>query len=1395
LDEKLAGLSPAKRALLERRLKARADERAQDPRNQPIPKRAAGAATPLSFNQGILWIMDQLQPGETAYNVPRASRVKGDLRLDVLQKTVDALVVRHEVIRTTYREVAGTPSQVVNPPSSVPVRFTDLTALAPDVREVEGDHLLVAASRYAFDLANDLMLRVDVIKMGPQDHILLLLTHHICSDGWSKAVLFREFSDLYDAFARGEPNPLPPLAIQYADFANWQRTGAAGDLLNKQVAYWKNRLAGAPSLLELPLDHPRPPVRTFAGSHQTLQLPRPLADALRALAQREGATPFMVGMAVFQVLMHRYTQQDDISVGTPIAGRYRKELQGMLGFFTNTLVIRTDFSGNPTFRQLLGRVREAALGAYDHQELPFEKLVLELNPERSLSHTPLFQVMFVLQNLPPAERTPAGLTMTQVKSERGNSKFDLMLSMIEHADGMTGSIEYATDLFDPATITRMCGHFRTLVEAIVANPDREVALLPMLSPAERDQLLHAFNETKTDFPTDRCLPQLIEEQAARSPEAIAVVGADGTDLTYRALNARANQLAHHLRALGVGPEVKVGIAIRRSLDMVVGLLGILKAGGACVPLDPTYPEDRLRLMIEEAALPFLLTQAAFADVLPKSAAKLIQIDADGPSISARSPENPSPAARPADLGYLLFTSGSTGRPKGVLLSHKGLANFCCAAIVRYGVTAADRVLQFATVNFDAHIEEIYPSLMAGATLHLRDDEMISSTGHFSRWTKQRRITLLDLPTAYWHEWVRELSTTGETLDPGLRGIIVGGEQAQTAAYAAWMKVPGARNVRWFNTAAPTECTVVTAVYEGDRNQAEVPVELPIGRPIGNTTCYVLDERHNPVPIGVCGEWVIGGAGVARGYLDRPELTAEKFIADPWSDTPGARMYRTGDRARYLPDGNIVLMGRVDQQVKLRGFRIELGEIETVLGGHPAVGQNAVIAREDTPGNKRLVAYVVARQGQSVSVPDLKAFIRAKLPEYMVPAAIVLIDSLPLNANGKLDRKALPAPDRSGFDASDQFVAPRTPVEEKIAAIWIKVLAVPRVGVHDNFFDLGGHSLLAAQMMSLLEGAFGRKIPLAALFENQTVEGLSRFYGDDSVVPEKWPTVIPIQAKGTRTPLFCVSRFNVSALGYIALTRNLSPDQPVFGLQSQYRVEDIVPYQRSELMTAAKQYLAAMREVQPHGPYNLIGMCEGALISFEMARLLLEAGEKVGLLGMVDAFPIENTRRYYLTKIESYRRLMAKRLKRIRNTPANERAPELRNLVTQFTQYQSKVVRRTLEKVGIKLPFLNHAPSAASTQKTDELVSFAEAYKNYYWPGPDFVPPTVDTEISLFRIRDQPLWRISDPACGWGTRTTVGVDIHTLNCDHFSVLREPYVGELAKMVAACLAKGTANGKPS
>ncbi len=1086
--DKVAGLSPAKRALLERMLK----ERAKDDHlgNRPIPKRAAGAATPLSFNQEILWILDRLLPGGTAYNVPRIIRLVGDLRVDALERALDTIVARHEVIRTTYRDIDGTPVQIINPPAPVAIRLADLSGLAADVREAEAQRLLVEATRHSFDLAHELMLRAEVIRMGAADHFLLLLTHHIASDGWSRGVLFHELCLLYDAFCRGDPNPLPDLPLQYADFANWQRSLSAGDVLNKQVAYWKGRLAGAPALIELPLDHPRPLVQSFAGQHQSVLIPRHLADALIALGQREGATLFMVCLAAFQTLLHRYTAQDDIAVGSPIAGRYRKEIEGLIGFFTNTLVMRTNFSGQPTFREILARVRETALGAYDHQDLPFEKLVMELKPERTLAHAPLFQVMFVLQNQPRAERQPEGLVMTPVKVDRGNSKFDLMLSLTEHPEGLAGSVEYASDLFEPATMARLCGHFLTLVESIVANPDAKVASLAILTEGERHQLVSAFNQTKVDHPTDRCLHHLIEEQVERSPEAIAVIAPDGGQLTYRALNARANQLAHHLRGIGVGPEVKVGIAVRRSLDMVVGLLGILKAGGACVPLDPAYPEDRLRLMIEEADLPVLVTQETLVNALPASRAVKVRLDADWPAIGTGSEENPAPSARPLDLGYVLFTSGSTGKPKGVLLHHRGLVNFCCGAVAAYGYTAADRVLQFATISFDAHVEEIYPSLMVGATLLLRDDEMISSVAHFSRWAKEHDVTVLDLPTAYWHEWVRDLAATGQSPSARLRAVIVGGEQAQTAAYAAWCKVPGARNVRWFNTAAPTECTVVTTVYERDRSRDEIPAELPIGRPIGNTTCYVLDAFQNPVPIGVAGEWVIGGAGVARGYLGhagRAETSSEKFIPDPWSDTPGARLYRTGDRARYLADGNIVLMGRADQQVKIRGFRIEPGEIETVLGSHPGVGQSTVIAREDTPGGKRLVAYVVRQQGHEVGVAELKGFLKDRLPEYMVPAAVVFLDALPLTANGKVDRKALPTPDRSGFEAENRFVAPRTPVEEMVAAMWVDLLGVPRVGVHDNFFDLGGHSLLATRLISRLRDVFTIEIPLRLLFESPTVE--------------------------------------------------------------------------------------------------------------------------------------------------------------------------------------------------------------------------------------------------------------------------------------------------------------------
>lgn len=1088
MNDKLAGLSPAKRALLERMMKKRADP--ADAGQQPIPRRPPEPMAPLSFGQEILWVLDRLVPGNTAYNVPRATRLIGELNVPALQKALNTIVARHEVLRTIYKDVAGTPFQIVQPDAEVRLQITDLQALSDAARDAEAQRILLEGARYSFDLSRDLMLRACLLKLSEQEHLFLLLTHHIASDGWSKGLLFRELIALYDAFAQGKASPLPDLPLQYGDFAVWQRRIFQGKVLDQQIAYWRDKLTGAPALIDLPLDHPRPPALSYRGLRQAFLIQRPVMEALRALAQKEGATLFMVLLAAFQTLLFRYTHQEDVVVGTPIAGRNRKDIEDIIGFFTNTLVMRTDFSNHPSFRQVIGRVREVALGAYDHQDLPFEKLVLELKPERALSHAPLFQVMFVLQNQPAEERQLEGLSMSPLKIERGNAKFDLLLSLTERPEGLSGSLEYATDLFDAATITRLRGNFQTLLEAIIKNPDEKVTSLALLTEGERHQLLIAWNQTQSTYPSDRCLHQLFEEQAARTPSAVAVIDADGQRLTYGALNARANQLARFLKARGVGPEIKVGICASRSLEMVVALLGVLKAGGACLPLEPAYPRDRLALMIEDGAVRVLLTQARIEAALPPNQAEIVVLDAGWDAIAKESEENLARAGKPDDIAYVLFTSGSTGKPKGVLLHHRGLVNFISAASVRYGLGAEDRVLQFASMSFDAHIEEIFTSLMVGATLLLRNDEMIASTVYFSRWIKEHEVSVLDLPTAYWHEWVRELEASGEALPRGLRAVIVGGEQAQPAAYAAWLKAPGARHVRWFNTVAPTECTVVTAVYEPDPEQGELPAEIPIGRPLPNTTCYVLDAELSPVPIGVAGEWVIGGVGVSRGYLNQPSLTAAAFLRSPFSDTPGARLYRTGDRARYLQDGNIVLMGRLDHQVKLRGFRVELGEIEAVLDQHPAVAQSVVLAREDSPGQKRLVAYVVQKEGQSASASGLKGFLKEKLPEYMVPAAFLLLAALPMTANGKIDRKALPAPDRAGFDAGGELVPPRTPVEELLAQMWVEVLGVPRVGVFDNFFDLGGHSLLATRVISRIRDAFEIELPLRRIFEAPTIEGLA-----------------------------------------------------------------------------------------------------------------------------------------------------------------------------------------------------------------------------------------------------------------------------------------------------------------
>jgi len=905
----------------------------------PIPR---SESIPLSFAQARLWFLDQFQPNSSFYNIPLALRLSGHINIAALQSSIKEIIQRHEALRTNFAIVEGQPVQVIASTLTFQLQVVNLSHLSESQREIEAKRLATVEANRPFNLEQEPLLRGVVLQLGETEYLLLLTMHHIISDGWSLGVLVRELTELYKAFCTGKPPVLPELPVQYADFAVWQRQWLTGEILETQLHYWKEQLKNAPNLLELPTDRARPVVQTFQGGYYRAVLPQELSAELATLGKRAGVTLFMTLFAAFQTLLYRYSGQDDIVVGTPVAGRNRRELEGLIGFFVNTLVLRTDLGGNPSFEQLLGTVKEVALQAYAHQDLPFEQLVEALQPERSLSYTPLFQVMFSLDDaLVPAVELPE-LSVSSYPVEIGTAKFDLGLSMENTASGLIGVWEYNTDLFDETTIARMAGHYQTLLEAIAANPQQPISELPLLTPAERQQLLVEWNNTEAEYPQDKCIHQLFEQQVELSPDAVAVVF-EGEQLTYRELNTRANQLAHYLQSLGVGPEVLVGLCVERSLDTIVGILGVLKAGGAYVPLDPTYPLERLAFMIEDSSVSVLLTQTQLVELLPPHSARVVCLDGDIEKIAFHSSENPSSAVTPDNLAYVIYTSGSTGKPKGVLLAHQGLCNLATAQIQLFDVQPNSRVLQFASFSFDVATSDVVIALTSGATLYLATkDSILPGTGLIEL-LRDKAITHVELPMSV-------LSVLPFEELPALRTIVVGGEACPADLVERW-----AKERQFFNAYGPTEATVcATVAFCSDGRQ-----KPPIGRPIANTKIYILDTQNQPVPIGVPGELHIGGAGLARGYLNRPELTEQKFIPSPFSYNKSDRLYKTGDLARYLPDGNIEYLGRIDNQVKIRGFRIELGEIEATLGQHPDVREVTVIDREDTPGNKRLVAYVIS----------------------------------------------------------------------------------------------------------------------------------------------------------------------------------------------------------------------------------------------------------------------------------------------------------------------------------------------------------------------------------------------------------------------------------------------------
>ncbi len=955
-SKRIANLSPEQLELLMLQL---SKKRAGATQTSIMPREKASQVIPLSFAQQRLWFLDQLTPANPGYNVPCALHLSGLLHVSMLERSLNEIVRRHEVLRTTFIAHEGHPRQVIVSSIHLPLPVIDLTELEKDRREQVLLQLVTAEARRPFDLAHGPLIRSTLLRSGTGEHVLALLLHHIVSDGWSNGVLIRELSALYSAYSTGAPSPLPELSIQYADFALWQRTRLQGAELAKQLMYWHNQLAGMPTMLELPTDHPRPPMQQFRGTQFFFTLPTSLSAEVKKVSQQKGLTLFMTLLAAYQTLLFRYTGQQDIVVGVPIANRNRSEIEPLIGFFVNTLIMRTQLSGDITVHELLTRVREVALGAFEHQEVPFERLVEELQPERTPDRSPLFQVAFALQNAPTETLELAGLKLSPMAMENGTAKFDLTLFLWERGDTLTGALEYSTDLFDETTIRRMAGHFQSLLAAMVAQPERRLADLPLLTEEEL-QILAQWNRMQREYPEHDCIHTLIEKQVELTPDAIAVAFGP-LCLTYHSLNAHANQLAHYLRQHGVGPEVPVGLCVERSVPMIIGLLGILKAGGAYLPLDPEYPAERLHFMLADARAPVLLTRQSLLNRLPEHEARVILLDTDWSRIESGPATNPINQTTSANLAYIIYTSGSTGLPKGGLLLHQGLCNLTEAQKQIFQLQESSRMLQFASASFDASIWEIFMALRVGAVLCLGRQEELLAGPPLYHYLCEQAITTVTLPPS--------LLAQLETDLPLLQTIVSAGEACSAEVAARWSS-----HHRFFNAYGPTETTVCASI-ELYQHTGQKP---SIGRPIPNTQLYILDTHLNPTPIGVPGELYIGGVSLARGYLHRPHTTAERFIPHPFAGNshdesgshdesrsysaslpePGARLYKTGDLARYRPDGSLEFLGRLDQQVKLRGFRIEPGEIEAVLHRHPLVQEAAVVVREDTPGDPRLVAYVV-----------------------------------------------------------------------------------------------------------------------------------------------------------------------------------------------------------------------------------------------------------------------------------------------------------------------------------------------------------------------------------------------------------------------------------------------------